>query len=69
MVTANTLNGLAEVLLNRGAYAEGVALLRESLAIRRKVAPHQRLEMAMILNAIAADDGRHGGRSPKRSPS
>lgn len=51
-IDADSYSGLAESLLNQGRYAEAVESLEKSLAIRRRLAPHQKLELALTINLL-----------------
>jgi tetratricopeptide (TPR) repeat protein len=51
---AETLGYLADVLSNRGAYAEAKELLRDAIRIRREVAPQQRLPLALAVNSLVS---------------
>ncbi|MHC4993163.1 MAG: serine/threonine-protein kinase, partial [Planctomycetota bacterium] len=49
---AQTMAIMASVLANRGEYDEARALLRESIRIRRAVAPDQRLQLALTISSL-----------------
>ncbi len=50
---AKAYSGLAEILQGRAKYDEAEKALRRALAIRRKVAPHQKIEIALTMNRLA----------------
>jgi tetratricopeptide (TPR) repeat protein len=53
LTLAETLAYLGEVLSNRSRYDEAIQCLDEAIAIRRDLAPEQKLQLAIVLNSKA----------------
>jgi len=67
IVAANAWMQLAEIQQNHGKYAEAGSAWRASLRIRRAVAPHQLMLIAVTLNSLADGivlSGRMGDAAP-----
>jgi tetratricopeptide (TPR) repeat protein len=53
LTLSETLSYLGDVLTNRGLYDEAIACIDEAIAIRREIAPEQKLQLAIVLNSKA----------------
>ena len=52
LAICDTMDSLAGFLVNQGQLEEAQALLRESVDIRKRLAPHQRLQIAVTMNSL-----------------